>query len=338
MRSIGSGRQLLMILCLCGIAGGADPNDGSAVDANEAWIAGEHLAPRWYSLELTTYHFNPDDPESQGKMPLRRLLLVGKIDVTDANGLIGLSTNPTDVSVVDETGRSISIGRHTESPPVYEPVPRDKKTLWAPTGELVFKSVPYEFSLDMFLTPPYPQTLHRIEWSMDALLSDSFEVIDIPFTATGDWMELAPGLDILVEEATAGQTTYRYVIKARYHRRQISYPGDRYVPFRPGESPEAYSWADGSLPETIVTEIDVLDAEGKSLVRWGTGGSGAATGITDLEDLGATHLGDLRILTRTVSGSCSVCGPAAFVRHVLAHAPRVQPVRFVMEDIPIPHF
>ncbi|MEN6575099.1 MAG: hypothetical protein ABFD90_02060 [Phycisphaerales bacterium] len=184
----------------------------------------------------------------------------------------------------------------------------------------------------------FPQVLNRLEWSMTALLSDAFQAVDIPFAVTDDWLELAPGLEILIEKATTTTGGYSFNSQVKYNWRKISYPnvaGPWSGPLKVSSSrgsgdDDAYSWSDESFPEMIVTSVDVLDAQGNSLWKSSTGGSMISSGGS------WTDSGDERTLRWTVQGSCSTCDQAATIRYTLASAPYEQEVRFEMEDIVVP--
>ena len=326
-------RQFALILCFCGIIAAAEPNGVPGSDANDAWLGSEHLSPGWRVMELTTYHSNPENPDApRGPFP-RRLLFGGQIKVTEPNGLIGLSTVPSDVLVLDETGRTVDTASSSRSTVFYEP-PVYVTTVWTPPGEMRVSIRPYDFSVDMWMYPPYPAVLGKVQWSMNVLLSDSFEVVEIPFAPTADWIELKPGLGILVEEAVSQGATYRYRTKARYDPKKISYPcpdNKMKSPSGPtSPSPQAYSWPGAELPEIIVTDIDLLDAEGGSFRQRSTGTLGTLVGADDS--------GDGRVVTRTVWGTCSACGPAKVIRFVIASAPYERQVQFELENVLIPGF
>ncbi len=300
-------------------------------DGNEPWIVAEHLAPGWRSMALTTRYYNPLDPASAEKALRRSLSFAGRIDVVDPNGLIGLSEVAADALAFDETGSELRVARVSQSLPSYKPL--KYSTTWrVDLGQRTTSVVPYEFSIDMSMTlgAPFPVMLSRLEWSMAALLGDAFEAVDIPFAATDDWIELVPGLEILVEEATVSEGRYKYRMKARYERKRISYLDARDRPSgsvvgRASDVP--YSWPSNAFPEMIITAIDVVDAKGNSVWEQRTGSS--STGVS----IGFEDSGDQRIVTRDGVGICSVCDQAAFIRHVIAFEPYHRDVQFVLENV-----
>jgi len=324
-------KWLVLVVCMCGVAGAGEPNEPVA-EANEPWIAAEHLAPGWESMALTTRFFNPDGPPSVNKSPQRSLSFTGQINVIDPNGLVGLSEVAAYAKAFDEAGDRIVVAGTTgygyPSSPLYQPVSY-VSTLWAPTGEVTVSIKPYSFSVDMLMRPnaPFPLMLSRLEWTMSVLLSDTFITVDIPFAATSDWVELTPGLEVLVEQATVSEGKHNYRLKARYNPDKILYlyATDRTSPPSEPQGSSAYTWTGQTPPEIIVTAIDVLDANGNAIWRY-SGGSRTIGG-----SYGSSS--DTRIIG---SGKCPDCDRAAFIRHTMALKPYTQDVRFVLENVPVP--
>jgi len=322
---------LVLVVCTCGVAAAGEPNEPVA-EPNKPWIVAEHLTAGWQSIALTTRHFNKDVPEHRMYSLVRSMSLAGRIEVIDPNGLIGLSEVAMDALAFDEAGKRIPTFRISQSAPSYKPL-RDATTEWVPTGERIVSFMPYSSSIDMLMEPdaPFPFALSKVEWSMAALLSDTFKVVDVPFAVTGDWIELAPGLDVLVEQAVAGGGKYEYCTKTRYDPNRVQYLHVRKDVSRPRGLAEAgnedYSWPDGVLPQIIVTEIDVIDVEGNSIRR----GSEGMVAVGNNFDAG-----NPRIVTRTYSSRCPECADAAFIRHVLAFKPYNRQVQFVLENVPVP--
>lgn len=335
-------RQSIVVLCLLGIVVADEPTGATGEDPNATWVAVEHLSADWRSMGLTTTCFNPEKPEYSSAAPGRSILFSGEVNVIDPNGLIGLSTHVTDVLVVDEAGQSIEIPGASVSPLSYEPL-FYSQTVWVPTGEIFVEILPFLFTIDvpMQYGAPFPQEFSKLEWSMSALLSDAFQVIDVPFAATNAYLELVPGLEILIEKATTKAGSYSFTSEVKYNWRKISYPkvaGPSSGPLKASalrgsrdddEEEEAYSWSDENFPEAIVTSVDVLDAQGNSL--WKT----TTLGFT-ITDGSWTDSGDQRMLRWTVHGSCSSCGQAATIRYTIASAPYEREVRLEMRNIAVP--
>jgi hypothetical protein len=155
---------------------------------------------------------------------------------------------------------------------------------------------------------------------MYALVADKFESADLAFKTTADWVELVPGLKVLVEKATVDGTRYEYQVKSQYDLRKVSY-------LRPFPSLSSSA----ALPERIVLEMQILNEKGVPV--GGAGGSGAfGSGMS------GTGSGEQMNYTSSGSGTCSDCGQATTFRYRLAVKPYEREVRFVLENVPMPSF
>ena len=83
-------KWLVLVVCVCGVAAAGEPNE-PVTEANEPWIAAEHLAPIWESMTLGTRLFNHEIPATRPMVPRRSLSFGGWMNVIDPNGLIGLT-------------------------------------------------------------------------------------------------------------------------------------------------------------------------------------------------------------------------------------------------------
>jgi len=319
-------KWLVLVVCACGVAAAGEPNVPVA-EVNEPWIVAEHLAPIWESMTLGTQLFNHEIPATRPMVPRRTLSFGGRMNVIDPNGLVGLSQVAKDAKAFDEIGAKIQVENPGTMPAVgcecmlLGPSYRPLEYMMKPT------TGPLRFTIDMSMNynAPFPLVLSRLEWSMSALLSDHIKAIDIPF-APGDWTELVPGLEVLVEEATVELGKYSYRMEARYDPNRVSYLGIREKsPCSAGLTEVSYSWPVRAYPEMIVTGVDVLDAQYQST------GYSSLLGGTTLRDSGG-H----RIVTLHYSAVGSECGKAAFIRHVIAFEPYDQELQFVLENVPVP--
>jgi hypothetical protein len=313
-----------------GVAG--DPNAPGPPDVNEPWDPATHLAAGWRSMTLSTELRNPAECEWAQTPPVRSLSFGGLIRVVDANGLVGVSETAVDALAFDETGKQLETVAPLPSSPLYRPL--IYTVAWLSDGRQKVSIAPYSFSINVSMgsNAPFPLVLSRVEWSMPVLLSDRFETIDIPFAPTTGWIEMTPGLEIFVEEAVVQEQTYRYRIKVRYDRNNVTYldARDRRAGFIGRLSEQPYLWSSQTLPEIVVTGIDVVNAEGQSV--WGGSTGSRSMGTSG----GFTDSGNQRTATHGGSGYCSTCGTAAFLRHVVAFKPYSRQVRFVLENVPVP--
>jgi hypothetical protein len=236
--------------------------------------------------------------------------------VIDPNGLIGVVERPVGLVVLDQDGVEVAIDQNGWMLSRRYQAPRTMMRSVG-FGQLVEELRPYQISLGIPVDPNrgYPVSLSRVEWSMYALITNEVNEVDVPFAPTEEWMELVPGLEILVEEASVAEGSYSYTIKAKYNRTQVDYPGGSSIRVQADETP----------PETIVLGMEILNAEGQPLRELGGGGSG-------------TGYGDEMIYTSTGQGSCAACGEAAMLRYRIARKATEIEVSFALEDVPVPTF
>jgi len=304
------------------------PNEPSAVPAAEphrAWDPATHLAAVWESVSanLASTLYNPDvRPGQEPKVAERSLSIGGHAYVSDSNGLVGFCWIATGALALDENAKVICNKPKENRGGRFFWMPTYLKKMTAP-GVFVAEIQPYPImSLDV--TPdanaPYPSLLSRVEWSMYALVTDTYKTVDVPFQASDQWTELVPGLEVLVEKGIFGANKYEYRVKARYDTGKISYGPGGAVHLWPGDVP----------PQVIVTKIDVLDPNSNSIPGQGSGGfsSGSSSGATGNEGTG----------TSSGTGTCPTCGTATAIRFTLALDAYEKEVRFTLKDVPVPLF
>jgi hypothetical protein len=332
-----TGLLCILVLAFCGAGWGqdivicgedllaGDANEPAPPDANQPWDPAEHLTATWesVSVSMTSRLYNPAvRPEQQVKDSEWSLSLTGQIDVTDPNGLLGLSLITTSALALDEEGRVVSTAPATGMPVRMYWQPRFIDVPSGPNGKRVSQLFPNHFSVSLPMAPDakYPAQLSRVEWSMYVLVAEQFRTVDIPFEANEVWVEVTPGLEVLVEQAVVEENTYRYRLKVRYDKSQVDY-----LP-----SGSMSLWRDEAPPALAVVNMGLLNAEGKS-VRGSGGGS-----FSD----GGGYSGSNNQMTGTASGSgtCDACGTAAIIRYTLAQNMYEREVRFALEDIPVPSF
>jgi hypothetical protein len=294
-------------------------------NAAASWNPSEHLLGTWESIYAAqTYRiYNPAlQPPRQPEGPNYSLSLSGEIDITDSTGLIGLTTIPTAALALDQNGTVVfskltdSVAHRSYQPPRY---------LWGPTRRKTPQIQPYLLSVSLPVGPgtTYPQMLGTLEWSMYALVADQFTTVDLPFQAGGTWTELAPGLKILVEQASAGNAQYQYRLRAENDANEVAWLVAGTLDLPSGQTP----------PGVIVVDLDVLDATGRSIrsvsdVSGGIGIGGEKSGGTDNQTT-TFILG---------TGNGPACGTAATLRFKVARNAYTRQIRFLLEDVPVPTF
>jgi hypothetical protein len=298
----------------------AVPAVSAQADPLNVWVPAQNVVASWESLTAMSKLFNP--AQHAGAATERSLSLSVRVDITDVNGLIGFDSAERGLLVLDEKPRLF----HSKAPPerychFYWPLRYIKKM---PTpGQWVNELQPYNVTVNMPLDPnrPYPLVLSRVEWSMYALVNTETKTVDVPFSPAADWVTLTPGLEIKVEQATAEPGKYQYRLATRYTRGKVLW----------APSGGAVSiWTHEPTPEVIVTALDFLDAQGKSVTS-GSGGSGSAGG-------GSSSSGSADLVTGTASGSGSFSSGAVAttLRFTLALKPQQQQLRFILENVPVP--
>lgn len=246
----------------------------------------------------------------------------GNVEVIDSNGLLGLTVFTTGVLDLDQDGKELFRGPDDQPfvGRIYNS-PRTTRRPAGPGGGWVSEIRPYNFSVSMPLDPnkPYPILISHLQWSMYALVADTYETVDVPFKATADWIESVPGLEILVEQASVGEKCYQYRIKARYNQSQVWYQLGGF--FSPRQNQV--------LPGRVLLEMQIVDAEGKPVNQSGGSFSSSSSG---------TGSGDQMLTTSTGIGSCSTCGSAALIRYRFALKPYEREAHFILENVPLPGF
>jgi hypothetical protein len=309
------------------------------------WVPVENIAATWESLTAMSKLSNPAVPGAK-TAPERSLSLSARVDVVDVNGLLGFDYNAQGTLVLDEKLRVV----YSKAVPdkfchFYWPLRYTKKMV---AGQWVSELQPYNFKVDMPLDPnrPYPGLLSRVEWSMYALVNTESKTVDVPFSVSADWLTLIPGVEIKVEQATAGTGSYQYRLSHRHSRSKVLW-----APIGAAIA----LWTFDPTPEVIVTSLNILDAQGKSLREGGSSGTSGGAGSADSSGAGAGaggsgtvgDPGDLitaaaeptsDVITGTMSGTggYSGGGTATTFRFTLALKPGQQQLRCLLENVPVP--
>jgi len=301
------------------IASSGDPNEAvppAGADPNRTWDPAAHLVADWesVSVNMASQIYNPAvRPEVGLQGPQWSMSLSGVIDIIDSNGLIGLAQGPSSVKAYDQDGQLIASST-TDSPLVrwYQ-----QPMSWRLPDDFPAWMRLERVSLNLPVEPDvaYPDVLSSVEWTLNVLVADEAKTVDVPFEATDTWVELTPGMEILVEQAIAEQGRYQYRIQLRYDPAQVDYLTGASVAI----------WRDEALPPAAVLKMEVVNAEGES-VRSGSSSSSTSGSSTQ------------RIRTTIGSGSCATCGDAAFFRYTLVSDLYELAATFVLTGVPVPEF
>jgi len=270
----------------------ADPNEAS-------WFS-----VSWTSVSLSTTLYNPaENPTQAAEGVSRELAISGQIRVLDPNWVLGLSYTTADCRAIDEQGVE-----------------------WATSSGMSwmrsYSSLPTRFPRGVGLSFPmdpnrgYPLLLKEVSWSTYALLFRAKQSVDTPFQVTGQWVQIVPGVKILMEEATSQDGTYRYQFKAEFDGK--SNPFTPIAIIREGQA----------LAENLITKIQLLDAKGTPVNDASTGGGVFSSSMS----------GSTGNATCSGSGRCSACGGVKTMRFAVAVNPYEVKIPFVLTDIPVPTF
>lgn len=307
-----------------------EPNDpnlpagGPAPDPNQTWDTAAHLTATWesVSMSMTSQLYNPAvRPYQTTTGPQWSLALTSRIGVVDSNGLIGLSWTTGAAQAFDQDGREVARAPAPDSQSRFYVQPHYMSVLTGPEGAWVSEMSPSHFSVSLPAAPnaQYPSLLSRVTWCLNALVSNRVETVDVPFQPSDTWVELAPGLEILVEKAAVAGGKYEYTIQARWHAGQADYLSHGSLHLWHGEKP----------PAAIVIGMSILDAAGKPVQ--GSSGSFSSHGSYTVsgDPLGGTSSG---------TGNCTTCGNATTIRYTLAFNTYEKELWFTLENVPVPHF
>ncbi len=307
------------------IAAVGEPNDpngqtpGPGSGPGQPWDPANHVVATWESLTSMSKLYNPAE-KPNAKVPDRSLSLAAHVDVIDVNGLIGFDSAVTGTLVLDEKAGIVYSGKPIPSRYCHFYWPLHYMKKMSPSGQWVSELQPYNVTVNMPMDAnhPYPLMLSKVEWSMYALVAGEVKTVDVPFRPTTDWLTLAPGLEIKVEKITADSNKYEYRLATRYSHSKVEWATGGAIAL----------WTQDPTPEVILTKLDVLDPQGKSIPDQGNGGFSSSAG--------AGGSGDLMTGTASGSGNCDICGTATTFRFTLALKPAQQELRFTLENVPVP--
>jgi hypothetical protein len=312
-----SGRfKLLFAVVLCaGVLVGVVP---AQEEPNVPLDPANYFEPYWRSVTLRSEHLNPaeePDPNEQ-----KAIAISGGIRILDDTGLIGIDDQEREIVAYDQDGVEIyaSVDQRHLMNRRYEAITgaTHLATMMGRDNELRFT-----VSLPIAPEADYPSALSRVEWSMKVLMANDFMTVDVPFEPNEAWVELVPGLELLVEEASVEEGEYSYRMQAIYDPNLASFSTtDRW-----------HFWSDEALPAVMMTAMEMLNAEGNPVYEPGTSGGFGSSGGSGVSD----GLGTARI---SGHGRCASCGDATTIRFTFALAPYEGEARLALENIPISGF
>ena len=298
----------------------AEPK-GPVPDPNQPWDPAQHLTAVWESVYvyMSAGLYNPE--LRLGVQPFGPdwyLSLSGRITIVDSNGLVGLSSSAASAQALSQNGHVLlSMPEDSFQYRSYQPLRTTSVLTVGPDGRTtVTQMLGSYFYVDLPMDPGgrLLSVLGRIEWTSYVLLAKETKIIDIPFAVSDTWIELAPGLDVLVEKAFAEEEEYQFSIKARCQTAQADYTSRGSL----------YLYDTAKPPAAMVLSLEVLDDQGKP-IPGSTGGN-------------YTNMQGVMIGNNTGSGYGPTCGNARTIRYKVALGVYEQPVQFAVENVPVPAY
>jgi hypothetical protein len=311
MRKGISNSLLVVAVTVCALA--------AAASGQGDWDPAEHLVPFWESVDLQSRIENPARDPDADPNGLRELTVQAGAELIDYEDLIGIDRFGRSVVAMDQDGQEIY---RVDDPLISRSYQATEDALrLAAFGERA-DEINLSVSIPLEADQGYPSSLSRLDWSMNALVAETFTTVDIPFEASEEWVEVVPGLDVLVEVASATEGNYIYKIKAIYDPNLASF----------GTLGHWHFWFDEALPATLMVDMEMLNAAGEPVRGPNTsGGFGGGTSSHSTED-------GLREATSDGHGRCDACGDVATIRFTFALDAYEVEARLVLEDVPVPGF
>jgi hypothetical protein len=298
----------------------------NAEDLNEArWNVTERFAFAWDSVEVSAQVFNPSYTGQRDLRECRRnITVVGKVHVLDANDLVGMQlVDPDVLEVVDSDGIDVA----------WTPLP------WRPLGQYQWLKCecptpqdplataqamlqPYDVSVSFCVDPDQRpiSALSLFQWCAYAVYAENVIEVDVPFEASEDWLEAAPGIQIQVKKATVECCDYTYWT-------EVKHPGGIVRAFDDPVSPAE------PIADCLVVRTQLLDADGNPIRATEDDRVSPAVWSESIEgtSLNTAKCGGWLLTFVTQAEIASI-------RHVIVVHPYEVRVPFVVRDLPLPGF
>ncbi|MHC4518575.1 MAG: hypothetical protein ACYTAS_08310 [Planctomycetota bacterium] len=305
-------------ICTPGVTG------ESAGDPNEAgWDVTDRFAFVWDSVEVSSQVFNPS---YTGRRDLyecdRTLAVAGKIHILDANDLVGMQvSDPNVLEVVDGDGNNVRWAplpvrpiRQYQALKYEWPIPRNPFATPEPVLQPYDVSVSFCVDLSQELGP----SLSLFQWCAYAVYAEDVIEVDVPFEASDDWIEAAPGLQIRVTKATVECCDYTYWTEVRHGGGTVQAFDARLSPAEP-------------IADYLVMRTLPLDAQGQPVSAAEDDRVSPAiwSERVDSTSWGTAKCGGWLLVLITQAEIKSI-------RHVIVVHPAEVKVPFTLTDLPLP--
>ena len=286
----------------------------------------------WVPLEISAGTTQPlawEDANSPRRE--RSISVLGEIHILDTNDLVGMHvSDPCVFQIVDSDSKDVRWEprlsydtRQYQEPRYISGLSADRQT---GTPIPVRQLQPYDASVSFCLDPNQPQvsSLSSLEWYVHALYVEDVIILDIPFEASAQWLDVSSGFQIRVWKAGVWKAEsepcshVEYSTEVRHDSGAVQGLNDR-LGF--GETVADY----------LLVKTRLLDAQGEVL----------PAGREDIHPLfwsdwaEGTPLG-----TANCGGILACAAPAevATIRHIIAVHPSEAKIPFVLTDISVPTF
>ena len=280
-----------VVLVWVGLATGQGMIDGPTtppkVDYSSNFVA------IWDTVDLSVTLCNAQEGLEGSTMTQDRTLsITGVVDVLDSEHVMGISTDNMKITrVLNESKSAIQC----VSPFFMQNIPTYHK-LAGPE--------PFTIRLNLEQNETWPLGLSTVECEIVALYARDYEVFDIPFALSDQWIVLKPGIRVWVEQAQCDGNEYSYVLRIRYEGTDpTQFETSRYT---------------NHLPDDMVIQIQLLDAQGALVTESETGSFRIDN--TNIR-IGKGHAADVQTL-----------------RFKLATNPRNEIITLLLSDLPVPIF
>lgn len=276
-----------------GMAGGMGGGMGGGTTTPPKVDYSDNFAALWDRVDLSVSLCNTQEDRPDAGAPMTRSLsITGVVDVLDSENVMGISTdNMKVVYILNETESAFQC----LSPYSVQNIP---------TYRGIETPVPFTIQLSLGDNEAWPLALSSVECQVAALYTEGYEVFDIPFAPTDQWIALKPGIHVQVEQALCDGLGFGYVLRIRYE----------------GKDPTLFQMSryTNHLPDDLVMQIELLDAAGISVPEASTG--------------------SFRIDNTNIRTGKGAAPEIQTIQFRLATKPRSETITLRMTDLPVPAF
>ncbi|MHC4511213.1 MAG: hypothetical protein ACYTAO_20075, partial [Planctomycetota bacterium] len=320
-------------------AEGGGAGAGLSGDESELrWDLAEEFGFAWDTVTLSALLQNTaGNDEVDCNIAPHELTISVKLDIYDTNDLVGMAVNHCRIlELLHGDGKSVRrVSDPSDSIRQYVEV---KYVQVVEEWHMVYKLQPSEMTIQLYLDPndAVPSVLSEVKGYVYALYAEDVIEIDIPFEPVGQWIDVAPDLEIQVEATTPPPPG------------PIEYEGTRPGPPRPTAPLALYDYTtlvrsktgefvrgladqlepDEAFEKCVVMETRLYDSgRGRTLIFPTQQVRGCEEFIPGI---GAFRGANCDGWTRQNNNSYDM------IRHVIAVRPREVKIPFTLASVPVP--